>query len=127
MSHVTLVDTEIKDLDALRKACVDLGLEFKGGHKRKTRRRKGKIMDLWVYYKEKRYKGDRTDYLHDKLDAAAKKHGGRNTGSGVGRIESDVSYEFRTRAGMNRAKRLIRGLLTRRGLKHRFVMTIEEG
>jgi len=33
VSHVTLVDIEIKDLDALRQACVDLGLEFKEGQK----------------------------------------------------------------------------------------------
>lgn len=31
MSHVTVIDIEIKDLAALRKACADLGLEFREG------------------------------------------------------------------------------------------------
>lgn len=33
MSHVALVDIEIKDLAALNKACADLGLEFRGEQK----------------------------------------------------------------------------------------------
>ena len=31
MSHVTVIDIEIKDLGALRRACEDLGLEFREG------------------------------------------------------------------------------------------------
>ena len=31
MSHVSKVDMEILDLDALKKACADCGLEFREG------------------------------------------------------------------------------------------------
>lgn len=33
MSHVTVIDIEIKDIEALKEACKELGLEFREGQK----------------------------------------------------------------------------------------------